>query len=423
MIAQAQSVSLDRDRSRIMLSKIKEAIKKTYYDPTYHGIDIEAHFKAVDEKLKQSENLDQMFSLIGQALLDFEDSHTVFFPPQRTGRIDYGWKMKVIGDDVYVDAVKPKSDAEKKGLKSGDQILAVGGYRITRDNLRKLLYIYYVLRPQPGMRVMVQAPGESQPRQVDVLAKVEQGKQVINLTDEGESDIMDFIRDIEEDYRMGRHRYQEFGDDLFIWKMPEINLSKEGVIDMMAKVGKRKALILDLRGNGGGAVETLLQLIGCTFDKDVTVAEVKSRKADEKPMIAKTRGGDKVFAGKLIVLIDSESGSGSELFARVVQLQGRGVVIGDRSAGAVMRARHHSFALGGDTSIFYGASITNADLIMADGRSLERVGVTPDELMLPTAADMAANRDPVLAHAASLAGIKLDPAKAGALFPREWRNR
>src|SRR5688572_19306125 len=222
--AMAQSVSLDRDRSRTMLNTIKDEIKKNYYDPNYHGLDLETHFKAVDEKLKQANNLDQMFSLIGRALMDFEDSHTIFFPPQRTGRTDYGWKMLLIGDDVYVEAVKPKSDAEKKGLKPGDRIVALGGYKLTRESLWKLLYIYYVLRPQPGMRLLVQAPGEAAPRQVDVLAKVEQGKPIINLTDEGESDINDFIRDIEEDYRVRRHRYREVGDDLFIWKMPEFNL-------------------------------------------------------------------------------------------------------------------------------------------------------------------------------------------------------
>jgi hypothetical protein len=42
---------------------------------------------------------------------------------------------------------------------------------------------------------------------------------------------------------------------------------------------------------------------------------------------------------------------------------------------------------------------------------------------IPTPEDMAANRDPVMAHAASLVGVKLDPEKAGALFPIEWRSR
>ena len=59
---------------------------------------------------------------------------------------------------------------------------------------------------------------------------------------------------------------------------------------------------------------------------------------------------------------------------------------------------------------------------MSDGQSLERVGVTPDELLLPTAEDLAARRDIVLTRAVELAGGKIDPVKAGALFPIEWRK-
>ncbi|MFY9607231.1 MAG: hypothetical protein WAU45_01290, partial [Blastocatellia bacterium] len=64
----------------------------------------------------------------------------------------------------------------------------------------------------------------------------------------------------------------------------------------------------------------------------------------------------------------------------------------------------------------------DADLIMSDGRSLERIGVTPDETLLPTAADIAAKRDPVLARAADVVGFQLSPEKAGGLFPIEWRK-
>jgi C-terminal processing protease CtpA/Prc len=105
-----------------------------------------------------------------------------------------------------------------------------------------------------------------------------------------------------------------------------------------------------------------------------------------------------------------------------VQLEKRGVVIGDVSAGAVMRSKQYDHNLGTDTVIFFGASITDADVVMTDGKSLERVGVIPDEVKVPTASDLAAKRDPVLAYAAILAGVNISPEKAGALFPIEWKK-
>ena len=138
-----------------------------------------------------------------------------------------------------------------------------------------------------------------------------------------------------------------------------------------------------------------------------------------KPQLAKTRGGN-TFSGKIIVLVDSDSASAEELFARVMQLENRGQVIGDRTSGSVMEARGQSRSLGADTKVFYSFSVTDADLIMKDGKSLEHNGVIPDEVALPSAQDLAEGRDPVLARAAELAGIKIDPVAAGKLFPFEW---
>ncbi len=113
------------------------------------------------------------------------------------------------------------------------------------------------------------------------------------------------------------------------------------------------------------------RMLGNVFDHDVKIAERTGRK-DLKPEPAKTRGKD-AFDGKLIVLVDCASASCAELFPRVIQLEHRGIVVGDQTAGAVMEVRHDSGSQGTDTKIFYAFPVTGADL-------MERVGVTPDEL-------------------------------------------
>lgn len=408
--------SLDRERGHVMLRAIKDDLKKNYYDPTIRGMDVDERFKTADEKIKTATSLGQIFGIIAQVLTELEDSHTFFLPPGRASRTEYGWQMQAIGDKCYVVAVKPGSDAEAKGLKEGDEVYSVDGMGPTRENMWKLEYLYHTLRPKPGMRLVVIKP-EGHDQQLDVMAKVQPLKRVMDLTGQ---DIWELVREEENESRFYRQRYVEMGDDLFIWKMPEFDMPRDKVDNFVDKFRKRKSLILDLRGNPGGAEETLLRLISNFFDHDVKLGDLKGRK-EMKPIIAKTRG-DRIFKGDLVVLIDSDSGSAAELFARTVQLEKRGKVIGDRSAGAVMLAKHYPHELGIDTVVPYGVSITSADIIMTDGKSLEHAGVTPDETKLPTAADLAAKRDPVLAYAASLLGVKLSPEKAGELFPVEWRK-
>ena len=85
-----------------------------------------------------------------------------------------------------------------------------------------------------------------------------------------------------------------------------------------------------------------------------------------------------------------------------------------------MEAKHRDDQVGTDTVIFFGTSITEWDMVMADGKSLEHIGVSPDETVLPSAQDLANGRDPVLARAAETLAVKLSPEEAGKAFPYEW---
>jgi carboxyl-terminal processing protease len=411
---QAQGLALhDRDNARAMLSAAKEDLKKYYYDASFRGIDLDAKFKEAEEKLKLATTRDQLVIVVAQTLMDLNDSHTYFLPPSRAATIQYGWEMQMIGENAYISAVKPRSDAETKGLKPGDEILAVDGFRPNRENMWKMYYRYYALMPARSIRLVVKGSGESQPKEVDVLARIERGALVTDWS-------AIFHRYLREGRDQDPDRLYEVGKELFIWKMPTFAVSEGHVSDIMGKAKNFKTLILDLRGNGGGYVDTLARLAGYFFDADVKIADLKGRK-EMKPIIARTRGSNG-FKGDLIVLVDSESGSASELFARVIQIEKRGQVIGDRTAGSVMTAKHYDHQSGVGAILYFGNSITIADMIMTDGKSLERVGVTPDLPMIPSGADLATKRDPVLSHAAKLAGVTLEPEKAAALFPKEWKN-
>ena len=112
---------LERDRMKDILKIVKTEVKKNYYDPEFHGIDLEARFKKAEDRLAQVTSTPQALGVIAQVLVDFDDSHLFFVPPPTTVAVEYGWKMQAIGDKVFVTEVKPGSDADKKGFRSAIQ--------------------------------------------------------------------------------------------------------------------------------------------------------------------------------------------------------------------------------------------------------------------------------------------------------------
>jgi carboxyl-terminal processing protease len=412
-----QISSFDRDRAQGMLRIVADDVRKHYYDPKLHGVDWDAKVAETKQKIEKAPSLNMALSNIAALLDTLNDSHTFFLPPQHAYWHDYGFQYQMIGSRCYVTRVRPKSDAETKGVKPGDEILSLNGYSPDRTNLWKMEYVFNTLRPQAGLRLEIETAAGGQ-RQLDVMAQVRERKRVADLTGSGGGDdIWDFIRDAESSQHRMMARWVEVSDDLMILRLPRFSFTESEVDKMIDKARKHKALIVDLRGNPGGSVETLKFLVSGFFEKEVKLCDRVGRK-ESKPLLAKSRRNP--FTGKLVVLLDSRSASASEVFGRIMQLEKRGVVIGDTSSGSVMEAMHYEERSGTYTVAFYGVSVTDADLIMSDGKSLEHIGVVADERAVPTAGDLASGRDPVLAHAAETLGVKLSAQDAGTMFPYEW---
>lgn len=87
---------------REVLRSVERELKEAYYDPTFNGIDIEARFKTADAKMKNAESMADLERIVAQVLLDLDDTHTFFIPPDDGSSIEYGWRLKPVGDDQII---------------------------------------------------------------------------------------------------------------------------------------------------------------------------------------------------------------------------------------------------------------------------------------------------------------------------------
>ncbi len=402
---------VDRGLGEQILQRIQTRVVDEYYDPSFGGFDFNGRCEQARERLARANSNSEMFRIIGQVFLDLDDSHTRFLPPRRAAKIEQGWAQMVVGDACFVRSVQEKSDAHAKGLRPGDRIESIDGLPANRATLWKIHYLLYGLDPQGGLRVVAISPG-GETRTLELMAKVTPRSRVLDLR--SAQDLSRVLLEQEERQENRASAFAEVGDTL-IWRLPSFDRPPSDLDDGLRRLPRAKALILDLRGNSGGRVDTLFELLGRMFDHDVILGERRER---HKTVALKARSGGATFKGLVIVLVDAQSASASELFARAMQLEDRGIVIGDRTTGATQVSSFFPEAIGVAPVVMVGVSVTHSAVVMRDGKPLEKVGVRPDLPVLPTGADLAAGSDPALAKALMQVGQRLTPEEAGRLLPR-----
>jgi carboxyl-terminal processing protease len=407
--------SLTNQQYLEILNQVQKDIKENYFDPAIGGFDLDERFEESRREIAAAKSGDEALLSVAGAVAALKDSHTRFIPPTRPYGVEYGWRIQAIGAaGCFVQAVKPGSDAESKGLKPGDQVLAINGVLLSRDSLNLIEYAYRVV-PQSGLRLKVRSPNGKE-RDLLVMSQVVPGQPVVSR-----ADVLDYLRHPHREEQ--RSRYSSIGKRVLVWKLPDFAFDPSTVDDLVNKTLPYDGLVLDLRGNPGGFEDTGKKMIAGFVDHDTKIFDHKDRK-ESRPVVVKSRGS-KAYKGKLFILIDSKSFSAAEIFARVMQIEKRGTVLGDQSSGGVAEARNFVHAVQLDAAMVsqWSSSISIADLIMTDGKSLEKVGVTPDERILPGPADLAAGRDPALSRAIELAGGNVTPEEAGKIFPQEWPKK
>ena len=172
-----------------------------------------------------------------------------------------------------------------------------------------------------------------------------------------------------------------------------------------------KSLIIDLRGNPGGLLTTCVE-ISDRFLACGKIVTTKGRLSTDNMIEEATYG--KTWSVPLVVLVDGDSASASEIFAAAIQENDRGVLVGTKSYGKGSVQTHFPLsAIGGDLRL------TTALFYSPNGRKMAGEGVTPDVEINDR--DGVANGDEVLIEAIRIARSQTlkDMAKAsGTCKPR-----
>src|SRR5438309_1648689 len=248
----------DREVVLTILRQVQDDVTRYYYDPAFHGIDLKAWFGAAESRLQAVGSFNEAMAILTASLAQLDDSHTALYPPNRATSVDYGWRMAAVGDQMLVVDVSAGSDAAAQGVAPGDQVLSLNRFVPTRDNLWQILHLYRFVRPQAQQHLVIRKPDGTE-RALDIRSKV---------TTRRLTELADLIAEIEETERQRRDRVATVGDNIFVWKMNGFG-PLDAVQEATKRARKHKAFVIDLRGNGGGAVDALTELVSRTFDHDL----------------------------------------------------------------------------------------------------------------------------------------------------------
>lgn len=138
------------------------------------------------------------------------------------------------------------------------------------------------------------------------------------------------------------------------------NMKKDGVT----------GLVVDVRDNGGGSLDTVINMLDELLPEGELITE-KSKKYGDKTY----RSTDETnFGGPIVVLINENSASASEVFAGTLQARGAATLVGTKSfgKGVVQTVLSLSGSCGG------GLKLTTAEYFLPGGISIHQKGLTPD---------------------------------------------
>ena len=219
-----------------------------------------------------------------------------------------GIEFAIIEDTLTVQATVAGGPSEKVGLLAGDKIIRVDTSLVAGVGLA-IEDVHGYLRGKKGTKV-----------ELDVLRR-------------GVADTLDFTIVRDKIPLNSLDAAYEVEDGILYMKLSRFALaSAEEIHDAMKSFdGEIKGVILDLRGNSGGFLPTAIDIADEFLEKDDLIVYTEGRRIPRMEEYA--RGNGLYRHGPLVVMIDENSASASEIVSGAVQDHDRGIIVGRRSFG------------------------------------------------------------------------------------------
>lgn len=327
---------------------------------------LEPFFEALNlvrfEYIKKDIDLNKVIQGAIRGMLNaLDDPYTRYMDPQALKREQEDMFLGHFGGlgiiisikDDQLTIISPIEDtpAYRAGIKAGDKIVEIDGKSTEEINLNEAVDI---LRGERGTKVTLGI-------------KRENVEEVLEIT---------IIRDIIE-VKAVKNEVMGKNNNLGYIRITTFNVNTEPeleeVLNKFKKDSNIQGIILDLRNNPGGLLNSSIE-VASKFIKDGPIVHIKDRDGITDTINSR---GNKYPEWPLFVLVNEGSASASEIVAGAIQDSGRGKLLGERTFGKGVIQQ--VFNLYDDS----GIAITTSEYYTPSERSIDHVGINPDILVEP----------------------------------------
>ena len=324
---------------------------------------------------------EDIYSLVTNVLTKEFDPHSSYLSPKSSEDFDMDMSLKLEGigallgsEDDYTKIVSlvPGGPAEKSGLiKPEDKVISIrqGEEEIVQDVIGwRIDDVVDLIRGKSGTKVEIEFLSSDSLNE-NIKKKVLLTREEVKLEDRAvKSEVLNFDNNIQIGVIDLPSFYMDF--NAYMKRDPEYKSSSRDIKNILLEFNKKNvdAVILDLRSNGGGALDEANKIISLFIERGPTV-QVKLKSGYVRPW--GSQKNNQVWQKPLIVLVNRYSASASEIVAAAIQDYKRGIVVGQRTFGKGTVQSLQDLSEG-------AIKVTESKYYRINGKSVQNKGVTPD---------------------------------------------